>query len=265
MESIENDDVSSNGRPAGAWTVSQLNDEIDRTLTNASDRVAQYIVGEVAEIDQYDFGTSFESRDVEQDPLISCLAWATEINDFDHDLEAGTEAVVEATVDFYPKRGDCQLLVSDYWPLGMSNRQDEFEQLSHQLASEGLFDNEQKQQLPKFPSCIGVITSPSGSTIEDFCTTVSERSPRTTMKLSGATARGEDAVSEVVAGIQSLDADPSVESIVITRGAGRTRLCGHSIPNRWCGRSRPVRPRQSSLSVTRTMRCSPNASPMLVR
>ncbi|ERG88283.1 MAG: Exonuclease VII, large subunit [halophilic archaeon J07HX5] len=49
---------------------------------------------------------------------------------------------------------------------------------------------------------------------------MTERSPRTTVSLYGASVQGEGAVSAVVTGVQALDADPTVETIVITRGGG---------------------------------------------
>ena len=220
MGSAESDEATPADLPADAWTVARLNDELEQTITSASDRFAQFIVGEIAEIDRYDFGTFFELRDVEHDPVISCLAWSSATATFEHSLEEGTEAVVEATVDFYPDRGDCQLLVSDYWPLGTSERQKRLDQLSEQLAAEGVFSDDQKQSIPSFPSCVGVVTSPSGSAIEDFWAAVSDRSPRTSVKLYGATVQGDDAVSELISGIQYFDEDSTVDTIVITRGGG---------------------------------------------
>ena len=129
--------------PDGAWTVGQLNEEIQQALKAQRGRFPTHIVGEIAEVDDYEFGSFFELRDLEKEPFISCLAWSHEVASFDHDIEAGTEAVVEATVDFYPERGDCQLLVSGYWPVGESNRQQELEQLETQLAAEGLFEQQQ--------------------------------------------------------------------------------------------------------------------------
>lgn len=206
--------------PAEAWTVARLNSEIEATLTETSDRFSRFIVGEIADLDRYDFGTFFQLRDLDEAPVISCLAWSSSIERFDRPMEAGTEAVVEATVDFYPDRGDCQLLVTDYWPLGTSDRQAQREQLATTLAAEGLFDDARKQPVSRFPGCVGVITSPAGSAIEDFCATVTDRSQRTTVCRYGVSVQGEGAVSAVVTGVQTLDSDPAVETIIITRGGG---------------------------------------------
>ena len=206
--------------PDGAWTVGQLNREIAGTLDEQSSRFGSHIVGEIAEVDEYSYGAFFELRDLDEEPSISCLAWRDDIRSFEHDLEAGTEAVVEATVDFYPERGDCQLLVSEYWPVGESSRQQELEQLREQLATEGLFDDSRKQPLPSHPSCVGLVTSPAGSAREDVWATVRERSPRTDIRLCGATVQGESAVPSLLSAIERLDSDPAVELLVVTRGGG---------------------------------------------
>jgi exodeoxyribonuclease VII large subunit len=206
--------------PDSAWTVGQLNREIDEALEDQSNRFPTHIVGEIAEVSDYGFGTFFELRDLADDPSISCLAWAGDVDSFEHDLTAGTEAVVEATVDFYPDRGDCQLLVSGYWPLGESTRQQELKQLRAQLAGEGLFDEAARQPIPDHPDCIGLVTSPAGSAREDVWATVSERSPRTEVCLCGATVQGEDAVPSLLGAIERLDRDPAVETLILTRGGG---------------------------------------------
>ena len=212
------------GQPAAlstqAWTVGELNNEIQQVLGDAGDRFPTHVVGEVAEVDEYPFGTFFELRDLAEEPVISCLAWASATAGFERDLSPGTEAVVEATVDFYPDRGDCQLLVSDYWPLGESTRQQELDRLREQLAAEGLFAAERNQPVPDHPSCVGLVTSPAGSAREDVRATVRERSPRTDIRLCGASVQGEGAVPSLLDALDRLDRDPAVETLILTRGGG---------------------------------------------
>jgi exodeoxyribonuclease VII large subunit len=206
--------------PDNARTVAQLNEEIESVLDDSQARFPSHVVGEVAEVDEYPFGTFFELRDPEAEPVISCLAWSDAVENFEHDLEAGTTAVVEATVDFYPERGDCQLVVWEYWPLGESKRQQELGALRRRLADDGLFDDERKRPIPSHPGCLGLVTSPTGSAREDVWAAVTERSPRTEVRLHGATVQGEDAVPSLIDGIETLDTDPAVETILVTRGGG---------------------------------------------
>ena len=219
--------------PEDAWSVADLNAEIDAVLQSAQNRFPTYVVGEVADISSYQFGTFFELRDIEAEAKISCIAWSQSIAAFDHDLAEGAAAVVRARVDFYSERGDTQLVVSDYWPLGESDRVKELAELRAELEEEGLLGDERKQDLPEYPSCVGVVTSLSGSAREDFTSTVRGRQPGVTIKLCGATVQGDNAVPSLVGAIQRLESDPNVDVIVVTRGGG-------SDTDLWCFNEEPV-------------------------
>lgn len=203
-----------------AWTVARLNEEIDAVLRESGGRFPTYVVGEISEVSPYDFGTFFELRDLEGEAVISCLAWSDAVDEFDRDLEDGAAGIVRASVDFYAERGDTQLVVSDYWPVGDSVRAKELEALRSTLEAEGLLDDERKQTLPAFPDCIGVVTSLSGSAREDFTSTVLDRSAYATVKLCAATVQGDAAIPSLVGAIQTLERDASVDVIVVTRGGG---------------------------------------------
>lgn len=225
--------VDTDALEGDAWSVARLNREIDATLTDAADRFPTYVFGEVSEISAYDFGTFFELRDLEESAVISCIAWSKTLANFDDPLEEGTAAIVRASVDFYADRGDTQLVVSGYWPVGDSDRTQQLEQLRAQLESEGLLDDECKRPLPAYPDCIGLVTSPSGSAREDFVSAVRERYPGVTVKLCGATVQGEEAVPSLVGAIQTLERDRGVDVLVVTRGGG-------SDTDLWCFNEEPV-------------------------
>lgn len=219
--------------PSGTWSVARLNDEIESVLQAADGRFPEYVVGEISEVSQYDFATFFQFRDIEADAVISCLAWSHAVAGFDHDLEEGAAAVVRASVDFYPERGDTQLIVTDYWPVGDSDRAQALEELRAALEAEGLLADDRKQSLPPYPDCVGVVTSPSGSAREDFTTAVHDRQPGVMIKLCGATVQGDAAVPSIVGAIQTLERDPDVEVLVITRGGGADS-------DLWCFNEEPV-------------------------
>jgi len=107
-------DIDVDGLDGSAWSVAQLNSEIETVLTEAGDRFPTYVYGEITEVNPYHFGTFFQLRDFEEEAVISCIAWSRTVDTFDHELENGTAAIVRASVDFYADRGDTQLVVSDY-------------------------------------------------------------------------------------------------------------------------------------------------------
>ena len=219
--------------PEDAWSVAELNAEIEAVLGAASDRFPTYVVGEIADVNPYPYGTFFELSDIEGEETISCLAWRNAREKFDHELTEGTAAIVRAVVDFYPEQGNTQLSVKDYWPAGESERMKELEALREELAAAGLLDEARKQSLPTYPGCIGVVTSLTGSAREDFTSTVRHRQPGVTIKLCGATVQGDNAVPSLVGAIHRLETDPEVDVLVVTRGGG-------SDTDLWCFNEEPL-------------------------
>lgn len=213
-------DETQSSIPEEAWAVSRLNDEIETVLSESTERFPNYIVGEIADISHYGFGTFFDLADRDAEARISCVAWSNVVKGFEHELEGGVTAVVQASVDHYTKQGDTQLIVREYWPVGESQRVEELDALRTTLADEGAFAEQAKQPLPAYPCEVGVVTSPSGSALEDFNSTVTARWPIVSVCLCGASVQGETAVTDLVTAIQELEHDPSVEVIVVTRGGG---------------------------------------------
>jgi exodeoxyribonuclease VII large subunit len=219
--------------PEGTWSVAEVNEAISTVLEEATDRFPTYVVGEVSDVSHYDFGTFFDLRDLEGEAVVSCLAWSYAVDGFDHDLEAGASAVVQASVEYHAEKGNMQLMVSDYWPLGESARMQELEELRAALDEEGLLDADRKRELPAYPRTVGVVTSLSGSAREDVCSAIHDRAAGVDVKLCGATVQGENAVPSVIGAVEQLDRDPEVDVLVVTRGGGADA-------DLWCFNSEPL-------------------------
>ena len=229
----ESIDDTQSAVPDEAWSVARLNRQIETVLDAAADQFPRYVVGEIADVSDYNFATFFDLTDTDGEAQISCLAWADSVASFEHELEPGVTAVVRSTVDHYPERGNTQLIVRDYWPIGESQRVQQLDALRQTLAEEGAFDETTEQSLPQYPRRIGVVTSPEGSALEDFTATVRGRWPPARIVLCGASVQGDNAVGELVDAIQTLEQDPSVDVIVVTRGGGADATL-------WCFNEEPV-------------------------
>lgn len=215
------------------WSVGRLNAEIGSVLNAARERLPSYIVGEVSDVNRYDFGTFFDLRDLEDKATISCIMWAHQREANAYELEEGTETIVRATVDFYQDDGRTQLAVRNFWPVGESDRSEDLAALRAELAAEGLFDEAAAQPLPEYPGQIGVVTSLAGSARYDFQEAVRARHPGVTITVCGATVQGEAAVSSLVTAIQRLEEDSTIDVIVVTRGGGADA-------DLWCFNEEPV-------------------------
>ena len=94
------------------------------------------------------------------------------------------------------------------------------DELRKQLKGEGLFDADHKLPLPEFPKTIGLICAPQARAEGDVITNVNLRWPSVTFKVVHVHVQGEQCPAEVVQAIAQLDADPSVDVIIVARGGG---------------------------------------------
>ncbi|SER71618.1 exodeoxyribonuclease VII large subunit [Propionibacterium cyclohexanicum] len=94
------------------------------------------------------------------------------------------------------------------------------EQLKRKLQAEGLFDPRRKKRLPLVPHVIGLITGANSAAERDVLTNTARRWPAARFRVRHALVQGPNSVSDVLAGLAELDADPQVEVIIIARGGG---------------------------------------------
>ena len=135
-------------------------------------------------------------------------------------LDNGAQVLAHGNVTFYEQRGDIQLVVDFVQPAGVGAKQAEFERLREKLAAEGLFAEERKRQLPAFPSCIGVVTSPSGAVFHDILRVISRRWPLAEIVLAPTPVQGVRAAIGVTEAIRQLNERPGTDVIIVARGGG---------------------------------------------
>jgi len=136
-------------------------------------------------------------------------------------LNDGLAVLVRGRISVYESRGQLQLIAETMEPRGAGALQLAFEQLKVRLLAEGLFDVSRKRQLPAFPKCIGIVTSPTGAVIQDIVTVIRRRHARLNLLIYPATMQGAANPVTVAAGIRWFNANPSlVDVIILARGGG---------------------------------------------
>ncbi|MGE5571906.1 MAG: exodeoxyribonuclease VII large subunit [Bacteroidota bacterium] len=124
-------------------------------------------------------------------------------------------------VGVYEKGGDVQLYVEDLMPAGTGSLYLAFLQLRDRLATEGLLDAARKRPLPRFPSVVGVVTSPTGAAVRDIITVISRRAPGTTILLIPAQVQGDDAPESIVKALDLVNrASAFIDVVIVGRGGG---------------------------------------------
>ena len=95
-----------------------------------------------------------------------------------------------------------------------------FEQLKKKLEGEGLFAEERKRPLPRFPKTIGIVTSPTGAAIRDMLNILGRRYPCAEILLYPAQVQGAEAPPQLIAGLDFFAKKRPVDVIIIGRGGG---------------------------------------------
>ncbi len=134
-------------------------------------------------------------------------------------LSDGLEVIITGRLTTYPARSNYQIVASSIEMAGVGAILKMLEERKQKLAREGLFDVARKKPLPKLPTTIGVVTSPTGAAFQDIQNRLRERFPVHVI-LYPATVQGATAAAEVAAGVEYFNRAKNVDVIIVARGGG---------------------------------------------
>jgi exodeoxyribonuclease VII large subunit len=132
----------------------------------------------------------------------------------------GDQVVAHGRVSIYEQRGEYQLYVNVVHPAGAGLLNLRFEELRARLDREGLFDPARKRPLPRFPSRIGLVTSPIGAAFHDVLNVVSRRFPGVEIVLAPTLVQGDGAAEQIAFAIEALNEIARPDVLLIARGGG---------------------------------------------
>lgn len=132
----------------------------------------------------------------------------------------GMRVVIYGSIDVYEKSGRYQLYARTMVSDGIGAMAEAFERLKKKLEAEGLFAEERKRPLPKFPQRIGVITAPTGAAIRDILNITGRRYPQAEIRIYPSLVQGADAPASLCTGMEYLNAEGVCDVIIIGRGGG---------------------------------------------
>ncbi|GIJ70271.1 exodeoxyribonuclease VII large subunit [Virgisporangium ochraceum] len=137
-------------------------------------------------------------------------------------LQNGARIVAHAKPDFYPGRGTLSLRADEVRQVGIGELLARIEMLKKHLAAEGLFDPARKRRPPFLPRRIGLVTGRASAAERDVLTNARRRWPAIDFRVINVAVQGATAVPEMVNALRLLDADDTIDVIVLARGGGST-------------------------------------------
>ena len=134
--------------------------------------------------------------------------------------ENGMKVVVTGRVSAFVRDGQYQIYIEAMEPDGVGALYIAYEQLKKKLTAEGLFDRSKKKPLPKIPTRIGIITSPTGAAVRDIINILGRRFPICKPVLYPSLVQGDGAPANIIAGIDYFNEHKSVDVLIVGRGGG---------------------------------------------
>jgi exodeoxyribonuclease VII large subunit len=197
------------------WTVSQLSTALRQHIEK--DFSCVWVCGEISGYKKHSSGHHYFTLK-DQESVIDAVCWKSTY--LSSPLAEGLHVLCQGKITTYAGRSKYQIIVQNVQYQGEGALLLQLEQLKKKLTEEGLFQSDRKKPLPLFPQRIGIITSATGSVIQDILHRIEDRMP-TFIYLYPSAVQGSSAVIELISGLSKLQAlaiPPDV--IIIARGGG---------------------------------------------
>lgn len=201
-------------------TVSQLNEYIKAVIEGQPILRSIYVKGEISNFTNHYKTGHFYFTLKDEGSLIKAVMFRGSADKLKFVPENGMRVIVHGKVSAYVRDGQYQIYTDGMEPDGVGALYIAYEQLKRKLEQEGLFDQSRKKPLPKIPTRVGIITSPTGAAIRDIINVLGRRFPYAEGKLFPALVQGDGAPAQLIEGLKYFNGEKNVDVIIIGRGGG---------------------------------------------
>jgi exodeoxyribonuclease VII large subunit len=207
-------------------TVSEVNNFIKRCFESVGDFKNLTIQGEISNFKRQYSGHCYFSLK-EGNSVLKCAMFQGSAKSLKFRPQDGMQVLATGYIGVYEQGGVYQLYVHRMVPEGIGELALAFEELKNKLAKEGLFAEEHKKPLPRFPKVIGVVTSATGAVLRDIYRVSKRRDPYSRIVLYPAQVQGEGSAEQIAEGIEFFNNEYPVDVLIAGRGGG-------SAEDLWC-------------------------------
>jgi len=127
---------------------------------------------------------------------------------------------VRGSLSVYAPRGTYSILCEEMEIAGSGELLAMLEERKQKLAAEGLFDENRKKPLPRFPSTVGVISSPTGAAVHDILNVLERRAASVKVVILPAPVQGTEAAAIIARRIEQANQWKLADVLIVGRGGG---------------------------------------------
>jgi len=200
-----------------AYTVTAITRMIKAELEERFQSV--WVEGEISNYHLHTSGHRYITLK-DENAVLKVVMWRSAGMSLRFEPESGQKVLAFGDITVYEKGGQYQLQCRKLIPAGVGELELAFRQLHEKLSAEGLFDEDRKVPLPRYPKKIGIVTSPTGAAIRDIIQISRRRNPAVQLVVFPAAVQGDGAEQTIAAGIEYFNTRDDIELIITGRGGG---------------------------------------------
>lgn len=197
--------------------VSEINEYIKRIISFDPILNSVFIEGEISNFKLHSSRHAYFTLKDEASK-ISCVMFSKNFLSLNFTPEDGMKVEISGNVSVYEKEGKYQLYVNTMNIIGEGELYKKFVLLKKELKEDGYFDK--ANSISKYPTSIGIITSPTGAAIRDILTVLKRRNPNVNVTIFPVNVQGKTSKFEVSGAIDYFNEKMNVDTIIISRGGG---------------------------------------------
>ena len=201
------------------FTVKELNFYVKTLLERDENLTRVFVRGEISNLTKHGSGhIYFTIKDSEA--AVKAVMFKFSAMKLNFELAAGMKIIAQGRVSVYEAAGQYQFYIDSVTPDGIGQLFLAYEQLKAKLEEEGLFASENKKYLPRYPSSVAVVTSPTGAAVRDIISIINRRMPLCKIMVFPVLVQGEGAAADIISALNLINRRQLADIIIVGRGGG---------------------------------------------
>jgi exodeoxyribonuclease VII large subunit len=198
-------------------TVSELTEQIRTCLEGSFSYVC--VEGELSNCRPASSGhLYFSLKDF--NAKIDAIMFKNKLKNLTFEPKDGMLLRVRGALSVYAPRGTYSIVCEEMEIAGAGEILAILEKRKQKLASLGLFDEERKKPLPRFPAVVGVVSSPTGAAVRDILNILARRAGGIKVIILPAPVQGDEAAALIAARIKQANQWKIADVLIVGRGGG---------------------------------------------
>ena len=200
-------------------TVSQINGYVKKILDHNIILNNVWVKGEISNYKRHTSGHLYITLK-DEGGVLKAVMFRSAAQTLMFEPADGMKVMARGRVSVYEAGGSYQLYIEEMRKEGIGDLYIAYERLKKQLEEEGLFDNQYKKPIPRFPKAIGVATATTGAAVRDIINVITRRYPAAKIVIYPTLVQGDGAKESIKNAVEYFNRAGNVDTLIVGRGGG---------------------------------------------